>query len=153
MKSLKLLRKMDAETQYTRKVFVWITIFRLWNTFSLCWWFDLHCRGRTRDSNQTSIRNTLDELKLFLDDNELVINQSKTSLMECMIKQKKGRTPGPPPSLRVEKEPGVEQIIEDSSYTRILGENIQGNMLWQSHLETGEKALFPQVPRLSYSLE
>ena len=62
-----------------------------------------------------------------------------------MISQKKGKTPGIPPSIIVEKEPGVDKLIEHSKYTRILGANIEGNMLWNSHLETGVKALLPLV--------
>ena len=45
----------------------------------------------------------------------------------------------------MEKEPEVDKIVEDNSYTRILGANVQGNLIWQAHLETGEKALLPAV--------
>ena len=34
---------------------------------------------------------------------------------------------------------------KNSEYSRILGGNLQGNLLWSSHLETGERALFPLV--------
>ena len=50
--------------------------------------------NRSRQEHQQSIRRSIDEIKLLLDDNQLVINMPKTSLKECMIKQKKGRTPG-----------------------------------------------------------
>ena len=99
---------------------------------------------RLRDRNQIRLRSTLDEISLFLNDNQLAVNQFKTHLIECIISQKQGRTTGTPPSLVVEKEPGVD-ILENSKYIRIIGANLQGNMLWQSHLETGERALFPQV--------
>ena len=62
-----------------------------------------------------------------------------------MIKQKKGKTPGAPPTMTVEKEPGVFKVIKDSPYTRILGANLQCNMLWTAHLESGVKAIFPQL--------
>ena len=45
--------------------------------------------NRSRQENQQSIRRSIDEIKLFLNDNHLVINMPKTSLTECMIKQKK----------------------------------------------------------------
>ena len=64
-----------------------------------------------------------------------------------MIKQKRGRTPGQPPSLEVEKEPGDVRLVEDTTYTRILGANVSGNMLWQAHMETGDKALLSQVKK------
>ena len=66
-------------------------------------------------------------------------------MTKCIIKQKLGRTPGDRPRLEVEKEPGVLKLVEDSTYTRILGANVQGNMLWHAHMEIGEKALLPQV--------
>ena len=64
-----------------------------------------------------------------------------------MIKQMKGRTGGTPPSLEVRKTTGELKLIENKLNTRILGANLQGNKLWTAHLETGTKALFPQVRR------
>ena len=81
--------------------------------------------------------------KVLVTDNQLVINPSKTSLTEIMIKQKKGKTSGQAPSLLVDKEPGTQEWVEDSSYTRILGANIQYNLAWQARLETGKKAMLP----------
>ena len=98
-----------------------------------------------RTENQTKIETNLKKISQFLNDNHLVINQTKTTLTECMISQKKGKTNGIPPSMLVEKEPGVFKLIENCKYTRILGANIEGNMLWNSHLETGLKALLPMV--------
>ena len=103
--------------------------------------------SRNREDNQRSIRRNLVEIGLFLDENELAINQPKTQLTECMLKQKKGRTPGIPPSLFVEKSPGVVEEVSDKKYSRVLGANIQSNLLWQEHLETGKKALFPGIRR------
>ena len=109
--------------------------------------------SKDRNVNQDRIRKTLDEITLFLNDNNLVINQTKTSLTECMVAQKRGKTNGTPPHLIVEKEPGVLKKIENKEYTRILGANIQGNVLWSNHLETGEKALLPQVRKQLGSLK
>ena len=77
--------------------------------------------SRRRQENQINIGEIWDELKVFLH--------------------------GQPPSLVVEKELGVQKVIEDSTYTRILGANEQSNIAWQAHLKTGYKALLPQVRR------
>ena len=64
-----------------------------------------------------------------------------------MISQKKGKTPGQSPSLQIETDQGQEEIL-DSHFTRILEANVQSNMLWQSHLKSGKKALLPHVRKL-----
>ena len=87
----------------------------------------------------------LDEIKCFLNDNQLAINVEKTSLTELMIHQKKSKTPGDPPSLLVRKQSGEDKEIKDSSYTRVLGANLQSNLTWNTHLEVGNKALLPSV--------
>ena len=101
-----------------------------------------------RPGNQTSLDRVLDEMRLYLNDNQLSMNVGKTHLTEIMIQQKKGRTYGEPPHLTVETDPGVYKDIRDKTTTRILGANVQANGLWNSHLETGPKALFPQVRKL-----
>ena len=110
-------------------------------------WHSYTVGNRSRQENQTSLRRNLDEIGLYLQDNFLKMNQSKTSITEIMIKQKKGKTPGQPPTLLVEKSPGVQKLVEDSLFTRILGANVQYNMAWQAHLETGTKALLPKIRR------
>ena len=65
-----------------------------------------------------------------------------------MLKQKKGRTPGDPPTIKVENSQGILKTVKEGKHLRILGANIQGNLLWASHLETGDRALFPQVRKL-----
>ena len=104
--------------------------------------------SRQRQHNQTRLITTLDELQLFFDDNRLAINVSKTAILECMLKQKRARLGGHPPTLQVEDDTGETKTLEDAQHMRILGANLQGNMLWSSHLETGQKALFPQVRKV-----
>ena len=99
--------------------------------------------NKDRQRNQENIVRTLDNLKVFLNDSKLAINMDKTSINECMLKQMKGRAPGNPPTLTVEKTPGIFKTLQNSKYSRILGANIEGNIQWSSHLETGGKALFP----------
>ena len=100
--------------------------------------------SRDRDRNQTKILRNLDELTLFLNDNRLVINPTKTSLLEMMIRQGL-RDPGTPPRLKVQDEKGKDKWIVDSSHLRVLGGNLQANLTWESHLESGLKALLPGV--------
>ena len=95
--------------------------------------------SRNRQDNQNNIRRSLHELTLYLNDNQLTLNLLKTSLTEIMIKQKRGRTRGQPPSLLVSGENGEDKLVEDSTFTRIFGGNIQNNMMWNSHLESGKK--------------
>ena len=103
--------------------------------------------SRSRQSNQTNIKRSLDELQKYLNDNQLVLNLPKMYLMEIMIKQKRGQTGGQPPSLTVRDDNGEDKEIVYSTYTRILGSNLQNNMLWLSHMKAGKKALLPQVCR------
>ena len=65
-----------------------------------------------------------------------------------MIPQKKGKTPGNPLSLLLTGPQGEDKLVEDTWYTMILGANIQSNLSWQAHLETGGKALLPQARKL-----
>ena len=53
--------------------------------------------NRKRENNQSSITRALESLKLFLNENQLVINLPNTSITENMIKQKKEDTWPPPP--------------------------------------------------------
>ena len=102
--------------------------------------------NKSRQSNMTNLRRNLDEIAMFLEDNQLTINQGKTSLTETMIPQKRGKTPGtPPPQLDIRKPNGEVKTVNDATLTRILGANIQQNLNWQAHLETGPKALLPAV--------
>ena len=62
-----------------------------------------------------------------------------------MIGQKRARTSGSPPEL-IESEPdGSQKVIKVQSDVRLLGANIQDNMGWNAHLETGEDAMIPET--------
>ena len=104
--------------------------------------------SKSRNTNQVNLRRNLDEIECYLTDNKLKINLGKTSLTECMIPQKKGKPPGNPPSLLVQgRNQDEDKLVEYTSYTRILGANLQANLGWLAHLETGEKAVLPRVRR------
>ena len=57
--------------------------------------------SKSRVSNQQSLTDNLAVIKSFLNANFLCINESKTSLVETMNKQKRCKTRGSPPSLLV----------------------------------------------------
>ena len=105
--------------------------------------------NKNRVMNQLKLNTSLAKLEIFLSMNELAINVSKTAIVECMIKQKRGKTPGEPPHLIVENQskPGEMLRIRDSECLRILGTNIQPNISWQKHLEGGKKAVLPGIRR------
>ena len=54
---------------------------------------------RRRQDNYSSIMRALDELVCIIQDNQLSINEAKTGLSECMLKQKRCKTPGAPTAL------------------------------------------------------
>ena len=101
--------------------------------------------SKNRNRNQENLTRNLNELSKHLKDNQLSINQTKTQILETMISQKKTKTPGQPPTLLTLDELGNQKIVKDSPSLRILGGNIQTNLSWQSHLETGNKPLLPQI--------
>ena len=103
--------------------------------------------SKSREFNQEKIRRILDRMNGFLRENELVLNQSKTTIVECMLSQRRIRNPGPPPKLSVIDDQGNRKDIIDNGKVRILGMNLAANLTWISHLETGPKALLPAVRR------
>ena len=103
--------------------------------------------NKLRCQNQVKINKNLIKFEEFLTDNDLVVNMGKTSIKECMIKQKKGRLGGTPPQLVITTPQGTLKELKDSKNFRVLGANIQQNMGWSRHLETGDKAVFPKVRR------
>ena len=64
-----------------------------------------------------------------------------------MIAQKRCKTSGEPPHLIVDNidKPGELIKISDKKNLRILGANIQPNMGWNNHLESGPKAVLPAI--------
>ena len=78
----------------------------------------------------------------------LILNPPETSLTEVMIHQKHAKMTGEPPTLMVQNDIGEDKEILDSVYTRILGANVQNNMCWTAHLQSGKRSLFPQCRKL-----
>ena len=73
------------------------------------------------------------------------MNQPKTVLAKIMSHQKQPRITGDPPQLSVRKPGGTIKLITPDKQVRLLGGNIQENLSWQAHLETGEKPLLPEL--------
>ena len=107
--------------------------------------FTISSKQRTR--NQKKLEENLERISMFLTSNYLSINMGKTKIIEMMIKQKRGRTPGSPPKLNVRINVNERKEIEDMEVCRILGMNLQKNITWRAHLESGPKALLPSVRR------
>ena len=113
----------------------------------------LHIASNSRESNKRKMIENLDNLEKFLNDNDLVINVGKTAILECMIRQKRGRMDGEPPNLTIEIENGTEKVIKDKKELRILGTNVQHNLGWISHLEKGHKAILPAARKQFGSIQ
>ena len=75
------------------------------------------------------------------------MNDSKTTIAEIMVHQKRARTQGQPPTLNTMDENRQLKVLQTNKHTRILGCNLQENVHWQGHLETGDKPVFPDLRR------
>ena len=62
-----------------------------------------------------------------------------------MIKQKRNRITGQPPSLTVRDRAGNLKFLQAGKYTRLLGGNVSNNLTWTDHLTAGEGAILPKL--------
>ena len=106
-----------------------------------------HIGNKSRAIIQNTISQNLNKLGDFMTANQLSINKDKTQVEEIMIKQKRARQPGRPPELHVPNQNQGVDIISTKGHCRILGMNVQENLTWNAHLETGEKSLLPSLRR------
>ena len=98
-----------------------------------------------RQTNQVKLNEHLDKIDDFLSNNRLSMNRTKTTINEIMIKQKRARLSGQPPTLTTIDNKGELKIITVDKSTSLLGGNIGDNLSWNQHLETGEKAALPKI--------
>ena len=98
---------------------------------------------KDRVASQEKIEKAAENIQNFLNSQDLVVNLSKTMLLESMVKQKKSRLKGTQPSLSTLMETGEPKTIHPGSNIRLLGVNLEQNLAWNSHLLTGEKAVIP----------
>ena len=103
--------------------------------------------NKRREQNQVKLEENFGKILDFMNNNELTMNLGKTTLTECMLSQKKGRTPGPPPKLSVSTGPGVIKEIVDKGECKVLGATLQSNMSWAIHLVRGKHALLPTLKK------
>ena len=62
-----------------------------------------------------------------------------------MLKQKRGRIQGHPPELEATNDRGEPVTIKVNGNIRILGMNVEKELTWNAHLETGMKPLLPGI--------
>ena len=106
--------------------------------------------NRNRMYNQVKIEENFDRVHHYLNIHGLQINQSKTTLMEFMSKQKRGRLCGIPPELTVLEtiqDKTADSQILDSTYCRTLGANLRNSLSWEALLTSGRKAILPSIKR------
>ena len=97
--------------------------------------------SNSRQKNQDKLIANLQKIKIFLNNNSLTINESKTTLLELMVRQKLARINGTPPSILTKNEIGEDKLISAGTHIRLLGGNLQKSLSWQAHFETGERPL------------
>ena len=101
--------------------------------------------GRIRSQNETRIRQILEKLKNFLNANGLIVNASKTSLIEIMLPQKRAKIGGISPTLPTVNDQGEIKIIETRKHIKILGCNIQNTTSWQTHIDGNKDSMLPKL--------
>ena len=99
----------------------------------------------TRFEAQEKINVNIEKIKTFLDANSLSINMDKTEILETMIRQKRTRILGVPPQLSITNREGILKVIEAKVSYRLLGTNLNSDMTWKHHLETGDKPILPGI--------
>ena len=90
-----------------------------------------------------------------MNSNGLQVNERKTKLQEFMTYQKRTKIGGIPPDLMVRemvtdrqgRTRWEDRHITDKSTTRMLGLNLNLNLGWDSHVNTGKGALLPALRR------
>ena len=101
--------------------------------------------GKSRPKNQQELTENLKIIKHFLNVNNLTMNESKTTVVESMVPQKRGKIGGQKPYLDTVGLDGRMKRITAGNYTRILGYNLQENLSQQAHISTGEINLIGEL--------
>ena len=109
--------------------------------------------SNSRANNQDKIESTFWTIKNFLNTNGLLVNESKTILVEFMSHQKRSKTRGLPPDLTVPEETVdrlgrrkmQDRLISDKGGCRMLGLNLKNSQSWDEHMCSGKKAILPTM--------
>ena len=99
----------------------------------------------SRRENQEQLIEDLDKINDYLNDNRLKINRDKTTILEVIIRQKRAKIEGQPPTLSVTGKDNNLKTLYCGKYTRLLGGNISNNLCWDEHLESGKKSILPRL--------
>ena len=107
--------------------------------------------SNSRRKNQERIEEMFIKIRDFLNSNGLLMNESKTGIMEYMTHQKRSKLAGVPPELtgseRIMDAAGnvslQDKLLTETKFSRFLGLNIANNLTWESHLLTGKRPLLP----------
>ena len=109
--------------------------------------------SKSRETNQVNLKNNLNTISNFLIANKLAVNKEKTTITEIMTRQKRTKIHGTTPSLIVPDKDGNPKLLVSQQHTRLLGINLNRELNWNDHLESGEKSLLPilkkQLPKSS----
>ena len=100
---------------------------------------------KTRPELQEKITENMKTIKTFLNNNDLTVNESKTKILELMVKQKRTKIKGTQPELVTKDDNGDDLVIKPGMSIRILGGNFHRNLSWSGHLEVGELPLLPTL--------
>ena len=106
-----------------------------------------HIASKHREKNQQKMDQNLLKLADYLTSNQLVVNKDKTQIEEVMVKQKRCKISGTTPEIQTLNSKQEVEIIKVQGHCRILGLNVQNDLSWNSHLETGSKPLLPAIRR------
>ena len=101
--------------------------------------------SNSRNINQSKLTDNLKKIKIFLNDHSLSMNESKTTLLELMVRQKRVRINGSPPSILTKDDKNEDKLIVAGEQVRLLGGNLHFNLSWRGMIETGEKAILPTL--------
>ena len=102
--------------------------------------------NKNPETNKTTLKNKLTEVTTFLNNNELIINQDKTTVQNYMVHQKRAKVVCDPTVFTIVAQNEVVNI-DNRMHTRLLGLNLMQDLSWRSHLELGEKPLLPVLRR------
>ena len=109
--------------------------------------------NESRTWNQNRLEIIINRLTSFLNSNKLTINKTKTTLQEMMVVQKKCKITGEPPHLDVLTDKGDIKRVKAVKQNIFLGANMQENLKWNAHIETGTDSMLSNLRKKLGSLK
>ena len=94
--------------------------------------------SKHREINQARLISMQDRMKVYLNNNKMTVNLSKTLLWEFILRQKSCKIKGELPHLiTLDRQSNIKRI-NASPHDKCLGVTLQNNLQWQVFLEMGE---------------